>query len=192
MSSVAIALSVFGVIFIAELPDKTAIATLVLATRHKPVPVFLGAAVALTVQSLVAVAAGHLISLLPHRPVHVGAGVLFLVTAVLMWRRKDEDDVEEKKTTQPEGFWRAAWVVFLVVFVAEWGDLTQLATAALAARYAAPVPVFIGATLGLWAVVAVAVVAGHRAGKLLPPHLTHRIAAGVFAGVGVAFVCGLL
>jgi putative Ca2+/H+ antiporter (TMEM165/GDT1 family) len=82
--------------------------------------------------------------------------------------------------------------VFGVVFVAEWGDLTQLATAALAARYAAPIAVFVGATAALWAVVAIAATVGHRAGKLLSPHVTQRVAAGVFALVGVAFVVGLL
>ncbi len=192
MSSISIAASVFGVVFIAELPDKTALASLVLATRHRPLPVFLGAAVALAVQSLVAVLAGHLLSLLPARPVHVGAGLLFLVTAVLMWRKKDEEDESGKKDSQALGFWRTAWLVFGVVFIAEWGDLTQLATAALAARYAAPIAVFIGATLALWAVVTIAVVVGNRAGKLMSPDITQRIAAGVFAVVGVAFVVGLL
>jgi putative Ca2+/H+ antiporter (TMEM165/GDT1 family) len=192
MSSLAIAASVFGVVFIAELPDKTALATLVLATRHRPLPVFLGAAVALAVQSLVAVLAGHLLSLLPPRPVHIGAGVLFLVTAVIMWLKTEEDAGPRKGEAPALTFWRAAWLVFGVVFVAEWGDLTQLATAALAARYAAPIAVFVGATAALWAVVAIAATVGHRAGKLLSPHVTQRVAAGVFALVGVAFVVGLL
>lgn len=192
MSTIAIVLSVFGVVFVAELPDKTALAALVLATRHKPLPVFLGAALALTVQSLVAIGAGQLLSLLPQRAVHIGAGVLFLVTAVLMWRRKEEDDEAKERGTAPLGFWRTAWLVFGVVFIAEWGDLTQLATAALAARYAAPIPVFIGATAALWAVVAIAVVVGNHAGKLLSPRVTQRVAAVIFAGVGAALVSGIL
>jgi putative Ca2+/H+ antiporter (TMEM165/GDT1 family) len=111
---------VFAVIFVAELPDKTALATLVLATRHRPVPVLLGAAIALTIQSLVAVAGGQLLSLLPQRPVHMGAGGLFVVSAVVMWRRKEE---AEAVTTREgaAGFWRPLWVVFVVVFIAEWG-----------------------------------------------------------------------
>src|SRR5580698_4613518 len=92
MTALELFATVFGVIFIAELPDKTALAALVLATRHKPLPVFLGAALALTVQSVVAVAAGGILSLLPARPVHVGAGILFLVSAVVMWRRTGDDD----------------------------------------------------------------------------------------------------
>src|SRR5882724_3788183 len=115
--------TVFGVIFIAELPDKTAVAALVLATRHRPLPVFVGTALALVVQSLVAVAAGGLLSLLPARPVHIGAGLLFLVSAVFMWRRNDdEDDDAAHDSAEPEGFKRAFWKSFLVVFIAEWGD----------------------------------------------------------------------
>jgi putative Ca2+/H+ antiporter (TMEM165/GDT1 family) len=183
---------VFGVVFVAELPDKTALASLVMATRHRPLPVFLGAALALAVQSLVAVLAGHLVSLLPARPVHVGAGLLFLVTAVLMWRRNDEDEGSVERDAPALTFRQTAWLVFGVVFVAEWGDLTQLATAALAARYAAPVAVFLGATIALWAVVALAVVVGNRAGRFISPHVTQRIAAAIFALLGVAFVVGLL
>src|SRR5215472_17689315 len=83
-------LSVYALIFVAELPDKTALASLVLATRHKPLPVALGAALALTIQSLIAVGAGHLLTLLPTRVVHTTAGILFLGSAVVMWRRTDE------------------------------------------------------------------------------------------------------
>ena len=187
----ALVVSVFGVVFMAELPDKTALAALVLATRHRPLPVLLGAGAALTIQSVVAVAAGHLVSLLPPRPVHLFAGGLFLVSAIVMWRRKEESE-EAIAEDSARGFWRSLWVVFTVVFVAEWGDLTQLATAALAAHYRAPYLVFGGATLALWSVAALAVLVGHRAGKMLDPHVTKRIAAVVFAIVGVALVTGLL
>jgi putative Ca2+/H+ antiporter (TMEM165/GDT1 family) len=187
----ALFVSVFGIVFVAELPDKTALAALVLATRHRPIPVLIGAATALTIQSAVAVTAGQLVSLLPARPVHVVAGGIFVVSAVLMWLRKEEtsEDVRDRPET---GFWRSAWLVFAVVFVAEWGDLTQLATAALAARYHAPYVVFAGSTSALWAVAALAVLVGHRAGKLLDPHLTKRIAAVLFAAVGAALLAGLL
>jgi putative Ca2+/H+ antiporter (TMEM165/GDT1 family) len=184
--------SVFGVIFVAELPDKTALAALVLATRHRPAAVLLGAASALTIQSVVAVAAGQLLSLLPARPVHVFAGGLFVVSAVLMWRRSEEAAKAKDGADGDAGFWRSAAVTFGVVFVAEWGDLTQLATAALAARYHSPFVVFAAATLALWAVTAIAVFVGHGAGKMLNPELTKRIAAVVFALVGAALIAGVL
>src|SRR3954468_20661275 len=105
--------TVFGVIFLAELPDKTAVAAVVLATRHRPLPVFVGTALALVVQSLVAVAAGGLLALLPARPVHIGAGLLFLVSAVFMWRREEEEEETADPSAQHEGFRRAFLKSFL-------------------------------------------------------------------------------
>jgi putative Ca2+/H+ antiporter (TMEM165/GDT1 family) len=191
MHGLALLLSIFGLVFVAELPDKTALAALVLATKHRPVPVLVGAAAALAIQSMVAVAAGSLVSLLPSRPVHIVSGAVFLVSAVLMWRReKDEAANEDGKA--PTGFWRSTWLVFGVVFIAEWGDLTQVATATLAARYRQPLLVFSAATLALWSVAALAVLVGNRAGKLLDPRRTQRIAAVLFAAVGVLLVVGVL
>jgi Ca2+/H+ antiporter, TMEM165/GDT1 family len=186
--------TVFGVIFVAELPDKTALAALLLATRFKPLPVFVGAALALTVQSIVAVAAGGLLSLLPARPVHIGAGVVLLVSAVIMWRRKKETtELGAVKNEKPKPtFLRALVSTFSLIFVAEWGDLTQLGTAALAARYRSPVTVFSAATLALWAVAGLAVLVGNRAGALMDPDVTKRVAAVVFVVLGVALITGLL
>jgi putative Ca2+/H+ antiporter (TMEM165/GDT1 family) len=130
------------------------------------------------------------VSLLPPGVVHVVAGVAFLVSAVVMWLRKQEADAAEAE--EKTGFWRTAWLVFVVVFIAEWGDLTQIATAALAARYAAPVAVFVGATAALWSVSAIAVFVGNRAGKLLSPRITQRVAAVAFAVVGAALLAGLV
>jgi putative Ca2+/H+ antiporter (TMEM165/GDT1 family) len=182
--------TVFGVIFVAELPDKTAVAAVVLATKFRALPVFLGTALALTVQSCVAIGAGKLLSMLPARPVHIGAGVLFLVSAVVMWRRETEEEAGEKTAHEPT-FWQAFASTFGVVFVAEWGDLTQLGTAALAARYGQPLTVFLGATLALWAVAGIAVFIGNRAAKVLRPELTKRVAAVVFALLGAALISGL-
>jgi len=186
--------TVFAVIFVAELPDKTALAALVLATRHKALAVFLGAASALTLQSLVAVAAGGLLSLLPARPVHVGAGVLFVLSAIVMWRRAEpepEDPQLQREAQQPR-FLSSFASTFSVIFIAEWGDLTQLATAALAARYKSPAIVFASATLALWAVAGLAVLIGNRAGRLLSPRLTARVAAFIFLALGIALIAGLL
>jgi putative Ca2+/H+ antiporter (TMEM165/GDT1 family) len=181
--------SVYVVVFVAELPDKTALAALVLASRHAALPVFLGTATALTLQSVIAIAAGQLLSLLPPRPVHVVAGGVFVVSAVVMWLRKPDNDAPARSAKKP-GFWHAVWLAFVVVFIAEWGDLTQLATAALAARYAAPVAVFIGATAALWSVAAIAVLVGNRAGKLLSASVTQKVAAVLFALVGAALIAG--
>jgi putative Ca2+/H+ antiporter (TMEM165/GDT1 family) len=195
MHALALAAYVFGVIFVAELPDKTALAALVLATRYEPLPVFLGASLALTVQSAVAVAAGSLFSLLPARAVHIGAGIVFLVSSVVMWTREEPERANGKgKPTNPQAssssFMAAFGTVFGVVFVAEWGDLTQFATAAFAAHERSPVVVFVGATLALWAVSGIAAIVGHRAAKMLNPRITKRVAALLFLAVAVALLVG--
>ena len=192
--------TVFGVIFIAELPDKTAVAALVLATRHRALPVFIGTASALIVQSLIAVAAGGVLALLPPRPVHIGAGLLFLVSAVSMWRSKGEEsepsdgkpaEGDATDARQPS-FKSAFFKAFAVVFLAELGDLTQLGTAALAARYRSPVTVFAASALALCSVAALAVFLGNRLSRLINPRVVQKIAAVVFGVLGTGFVTGLI
>ncbi|HEY0466221.1 MAG TPA: TMEM165/GDT1 family protein [Polyangiaceae bacterium] len=199
MFSPEIFVTVFGVIFIAELPDKTAVAALVLATRHRALPVFAGTASALIVQSLIAVAAGGLLALLPPRPVHIGAGVLFLLSAVAMWRSKAEEmeapagEGEEASAAAPEPSFASAFAkAFAVVFLAELGDLTQLGTAALAARFRSPLTVFAGSALALCAVAALAVFLGNRLSRLINPRYVQRMAALAFGVLGLGFVTGLI
>ncbi|HEY4015018.1 MAG TPA: TMEM165/GDT1 family protein [Polyangiaceae bacterium] len=193
MHALRVAAYVFVVIFVAELPDKTALAAVVLATRRRALPVFLGASLALTVQSAIAVAAGGLLSLLPERAVHYGAGAAFFVSAVVMWVRKEDDDESDagaRGSEAPASAMRDLVTSFGVVFVAEWGDLTQFATAAFATREHAPWVVFAASSVALWAVTAIAVGVGHQAGRLLDPTVTKRVAAALFALVGVALVLG--
>jgi putative Ca2+/H+ antiporter (TMEM165/GDT1 family) len=192
MAAAKLFFSIFAVIFVAELPDKTMLASLVMATRHRALPVLLGAAGALTIQSLIAVAAGSLLSLLPARVVHIGSGALFLISAVIMWVRHEDDEASIKDKPDVVTFGKTLWLVFGIVFLAEWGDLTQIATAGFAARLRRPVLVFAASTAALWAVAAIAVIVGNRAGHLLNPKLTQRIAAVLFALAGVAMIAGLL
>jgi putative Ca2+/H+ antiporter (TMEM165/GDT1 family) len=197
VSNFALFFYVFGIIFVAELPDKTALAALVLATRNKPAPVFVGTALALAVQSAVAVAAGRLFSLLPPRPVHVVAGIVFIGSAIAMWRQKDEggDDSKGDDPSKPRPaptFLRTAATSFGVVFLAEWGDITQIGTAALAAKFNAPVIIFFAATFALCGAAAVAVFVGNRAARFLNPAIVQKVAAVLFALVGLALILNLV
>ena len=193
--ALGLGLTVFGVVFLLELPDKTALAALLLATRHRPLPVLLGTAAAFLVQTVVAVAAGSLLSLLPREPIRIGAGVLFLVMAAFLVRqnlRKIEVE-EEREVEREERRHRQPLVTaFMVVFVAEWGDLTQLATAALQARYQQPLIVFTAALLALWLVTAIAVGLGNRLGAWIPERPLQFAAAGVMVLIGLALISGLL
>ena len=187
----ALFVSVFVLIFMAELPDKTAFATVLLATRHRPLAVFVGAAGAFVVQSLVAVAFGGVLSLLPERAVHVGAGLLFLGFAYAMWTREEEElpDVGAAGSADDRGsFWRAAAASFTVIFIAEWGDLTQLATATLAAKHGRPLTVFLAATAALWCVSALAAAIGHRLKAAIDPRPLEKAAAILFAFFGLYFI----
>jgi putative Ca2+/H+ antiporter (TMEM165/GDT1 family) len=184
--------TVFGIVFVAELPDKTALAALVLATRHSALAVFLGSAIALSVQSVVAVAAGSLLAQLNHTYVQLGSGLLFLCCAVAMALRKQDGDDDDGKDDKNAGFGKALWTSFLVIFVAEWGDLTQIGTAALQARYNSWLTVLLGSIAALWAVSGIAVIVGNRAAKVLNPKLTKTVATIVFAIVGVVLIVGAL
>ena len=179
-------LSVFGLIFLAELPDKTAFATLLLAGSRPPLAVFLGAAAAFAVQSLVAVAFGGALGHLPRRLVDIGAGLLFLGFSWAMWTRHEEGPGAPPDAAA--GFWRAAGASFAVIFIAEWGDLTQLATATLTAEHGRPLTIFLAATAALWSVSALAVAAGRGLkGRIRTPRV-QKAAAAVFAAAGLYFI----
>jgi putative Ca2+/H+ antiporter (TMEM165/GDT1 family) len=181
-----------GTIFLAELPDKTAFATVMLATRGKAWAVFAGVAAAFAVQSLVAILFGSLLGLLPRPVVRYTAGALFLAFAVLMWRRHGFEDEEQRiEGTRPGTPWRTVLASFAIIFIAEWGDLTQLATAALEAKARSPTTIFLAATLALWLVAGLAIFVGHHAKSHLDPKALQRVAAIAFALVGLLMLLGL-
>jgi putative Ca2+/H+ antiporter (TMEM165/GDT1 family) len=194
---VATVVATFATVFLAELPDKTMLATVVLSARfRRPLAVWLGAATALTVQAVVAVTAGQLLSLLPDRPVRIAVAGLFAVGAVVLWRGHhgdadigDEiDDLPRDATARPLLARRqVAATAFGIVFIAEWGDLTQLATASLAASRP-PFSVLLGAALALISVSTIGVLAGRALLRVLPERLLHRAAALVFAALAVLFL----
>lgn len=189
-----IAATAFGTVFLAQLPGKSALTAFVLATRYRTIPVLVGAATALAIHAALAVVVGGALATLPTRPVHMGAGAVFLVSAIFMWRSRPAEDVgaTSELPHRPPTFLRATGSTFALVFLTEWGDLTQVATVALAARFVRPVMVFIGATLGLWAATALAALAGRGTGAVLKPEAVRRIAAIVFAMIGAALLVGLL
>jgi putative Ca2+/H+ antiporter (TMEM165/GDT1 family) len=186
--SFPIILSTFVVIFLAELPDKTSLASLVLATKYKAQHVILGAWLAFLVQTVIAVFAGSLLTLLPATPVHVAAGLGFLVFALLAFRRKEEaKEAEEKKEIAKSH--KPAWITaFLVIFAAEWGDLTQLATAALVARIGHPLSISIGAIAALWSVTVLAAFAGAQLSKWLTPKVLNMTSGFLFGIIGIIVI----
>jgi putative Ca2+/H+ antiporter (TMEM165/GDT1 family) len=192
---ISVVLAAFVLILPVELPDKTLFATLVLATRFPALPVFLGVGLAFGLQVVIAVTAGSLLSLLPGALVSAVVAVLFLVGAVLLWReaRKGAEDTEATTQVREQtSFLRATAVSFGVLFAAEWGDLSQLATAGLAARYAEPLSVFVGAWAALLVISGLAAVLGRKLADRLPVALLHRVAAGLFLVFAVIAAVGTI
>jgi putative Ca2+/H+ antiporter (TMEM165/GDT1 family) len=158
----AVVFAVFPIIFLGELPDKTMFASLVMSTRGRPAIVWLGAAAAFVVHVVIAVTVGvALFHLLPHQALDAVVAGMFLVGAALAWREAvKESGKEELVEREVATHRRIAVTAFLVIFLAEWGDLTQILTANLAAHYHDPLSVGVGAVLALWAVAGLAVVSG--------------------------------
>ncbi|MEU9594450.1 TMEM165/GDT1 family protein [Streptomyces sp. NPDC048193] len=184
MISLTVTALVFGVVFLAELPDKTALAGLVLGTRYRASYVFVGVAAAFLLHVVLAVAAGSVLTLLPQQIVHALTGVLFLGGAAVLLMKKDDED-EEIRKPEDQSFWKVAGAGFMLILVAEFGDLTQIMTANLAARYDDPVSVGLGAVLALWAVAGLGIVGGKALMKRVPLALITKIAALLMIGLGV-------
>ncbi|MFH8785310.1 TMEM165/GDT1 family protein [Streptomyces roseoverticillatus] len=182
MFSFTVAALAFGVVFLAELPDKTALAGLMLGTRYRAGYVFAGVAAAFAVHVALAIAAGSVLSLLPHRLVQCVVGLLFLAGAAMLLFKKDEDDEELRKPAD-QSFWKVSGAGFMLILVAEFGDLTQIMTANLAARYDDPLSVGLGAVLALWAVAGLGIVGGRTLMKYVPLAIVTRVAAVVMLGL---------
>ncbi|MFZ9987581.1 MAG: TMEM165/GDT1 family protein [Candidatus Nanopelagicales bacterium] len=166
----------FLLILPAELPDKTFIATLVLSTRYRRLAVWLGVIAAFAIQTAIAVTAGGLLSLLPQRIVLGITFALFVAGAILMLlsglrarsseQSREEVEAEEfeesaaRHSGRSSSLLRIAAMSFIVLFTAEWGDLSQILTAGLAARTGDPWSVYLGAWFALITVAGVAVLIG--------------------------------
>jgi putative Ca2+/H+ antiporter (TMEM165/GDT1 family) len=178
-------------IFVVELPDKTFLATLVLATRYRPLYVWIGVGLAFAVQTVLAVAVGGVASLLPKDLIHTVAGLIFLAGAVILLREgrshqnAEEDEEEYAEKARPARGPRQVLAAFMVLFAAEWGDLSQLLTISLVAKYREPIAIFVGALAALLVVSGLAVIVGKQLLRFVKLHVLH------FAGSAICLVLGV-
>ncbi|MFE9247779.1 TMEM165/GDT1 family protein [Streptomyces sp. NPDC007088] len=185
MFSLSVTALTFGVIFLAELPDKTALAGLVLGTRYRASYVYAGMAAAFLVHVVLAIAAGSVLTLLPHRILRALTGVLFLGgAAVLLLQNPDEQAAAKAREPGGQNFWKVAGAGFTLILAAEFGDLTQILTANLAARYGEPLAVGTGAVLALWVVGALGVLGGRTLMRKVPLGLVTKAAVVVMLVLG--------
>jgi putative Ca2+/H+ antiporter (TMEM165/GDT1 family) len=182
----AVVLAVFPIIFLGELPDKTMFASLVLSTRGRPLTVWFGAAAAFAIHVVIAVTIGvALFHLLPHRVLAAVVAAMFLVGAALALREATKEEEEEEALVEKEmaSHRRVVVTAFVVIFLAEWGDLTQILTANLAAHYHAPLSVAVGSVLALWAVAGIAVVGGQGLLRFIEVRTLRIVTAVVLVGL---------
>jgi Ca2+/H+ antiporter, TMEM165/GDT1 family len=177
----------FGAIFVVELPDKTFIATLVMSTKMRPLFVWIGVGLAFLVQTGVAVGIGKAASFLPEQLIHTVAALMFVIGAIILFRAArtadadegaQEDEYAAKADTGAHGF-KVVVTSFLVLFAAEWGDLSQLLTISLVAKYDDPVSVFLGAWGALLAVSGLAVIVGRLLLQRVRLSVLHYVGAAV-------------
>lgn len=191
MNYAAVTAAVFVITFLAELPDKSMFASLVLGTRYRPLFVWAGAAAAYVVHVAIDVTAGRVLAnLLPHRVLAAVVAGLFLTGAVYLLvssfrTGRREGTGTDRPDRQSLSSLRVAGISFALVFLAEWGDITQVTTANLSARYGDPVPVFVGATLALWTVAALAVTVAASSLNVIPMAWVRRISAAILLGFGL-------
>jgi putative Ca2+/H+ antiporter (TMEM165/GDT1 family) len=180
-------LGVFALIFVAELPDKTMIATLIMGSRYRPVLVWMGATAAFAIHAGIAVLAGGLLALLPHRWVEAVTALLFAGGAAYLLfvpEKEQEEEGAAEVDEAPAGL-RPVGTAFLVIFVGEFGDLTQILTANLAAKYHQPLPVFIGAFAALASVAALGAFGGRALLRVLPLKIIRKAGGVLLAGFAV-------
>jgi putative Ca2+/H+ antiporter (TMEM165/GDT1 family) len=177
----------FGAIFLVELPDKTFVAALVLATRYRPAAVWVGVGLAFLVQTAIACTVGQVVTYLPQKVVESVAALIFLAGAVLLLREAPKADAAEAateeeyaaKASSPKAGLAAVGASFLVLFAAEWGDLSQLLTISLVGRYHDAWSVFAGAWSALLLVSGLAVVAGRFLLRHMRLSTIHYVGAAV-------------
>ena len=177
----------FGAIFVVELPDKTFIATLVMSTKMRPLFVWIGVGLAFLVQTAIAVGIGKAASFLPEQLIHTVAALMFVVGAIILFREArsadedepgQEDEYAAKADSSAHGF-KVVATSFVVLFAAEWGDLSQLLTISLVAKYDDPVSVFLGAWGALLAVSGLAVIVGRLLLQRVRLSVLHYVGAAV-------------
>ena len=181
-------LTSLALIGFAEIGDKSQIVCVVLASRHRPMPVLLGAVAAFSVLNLLAVIFGAAIaSVVPDSVVALLVGLLFLGFGIHALRAADGEDDDEVTERGGHGIFITT---FLLITVAEFGDKTQIAVAGLGSSVD-PVAVWFGATLALGGLSAVGVLAGRTLLQKIPLTLLHRISGWLFIGLGLAAWGGL-
>ncbi len=201
--------STFGLIFVAELGDKTQLAVIAQTCKYRCTwPVFLGGSIALTVITALGVVGGQALGyMIPERAIRLVAALAFVLMGGLIWREAtktsvdaaaegaacDVDNASESAANQRKLWdWKAFGTTLTLLFFAELGDKTQLAVLGLASRQGTPWAVFAGGALALITVTALGVIGGQQLTRLVPEKLLLKISAVAFVVMGGLIGLGIL
>jgi putative Ca2+/H+ antiporter (TMEM165/GDT1 family) len=207
-----ILLATFALVIPAELPDKTFISCIVMASRHRPLPVWIGGASALILQAGIAVVAGRLLALLPHTAVRSVIAALFIGgAAYLLFVPEKEEEAKGERLgergaggeggaggeevappTRSDTWWRPMLTTFSIVSLAEFGDITQILIANLSARYHATWSVFVGASAAFIVVSGAGVLGGRAIVRVVPLSVVRRVSGLALLGLGIYTIVGLI
>ena len=189
----------FAIVVPAELPDKTFISAIILSSRYRALPVWIGAASGLVLQAAIAVLAGRLLAFLPHRVVEIIIAVLFLLGAAYLIFVPEKREIaegehiaeqEQNKLAPPISNLRIAMTTFGIVALAEFGDLTQVVIANLSARFRDPWSIFVGAAAAFIVVSALGVVTGRTLTRFIPLQIVRRLSGLALLGLGIWSIVG--
>lgn len=178
--SITLFLTSFTFIFLAATPGRTTFLLILLASQERLKKVFVGAAAAFLIQSLISVLLGEILGFLPKVTIELLAGFMFLYFGHSFWK--------QSKTTETfNGYKKSLSIrsVFIMVFMAEFADVSQLAIATTAARSSSKLVVFVSAVSSLWLLTAVALIFGHTLKRFIKPHLIQKVASIAFLGIGL-------
>jgi len=197
--------STLGLIFVAELGDKTQLAVVTQTCKYRrPWPVFLGASLALTAVTLLGALGGRVLGeFIPAGVLRTIASLAFIVMGAFIAReairaKQEGEGLAECALAEPQNAptarinWQAFGATAGLLFVAELGDKTQLAVLSMATKYASPWAVFAGGATALTLVTAIGVVGGQGLCRLIPERLLLWISAVAFVAMGILMLLGVL
>jgi putative Ca2+/H+ antiporter (TMEM165/GDT1 family) len=180
---------IMALMFVLELPDKTFLATVIMATRARPLMVVIGGSAALVIQMGIAVGAGTLLTLFPVHWKDLIVGVLFLAgAAYLLFVTESEEEEKGRREAAIEKVgtrWKEISTAFAVLFIGEFGDLTQIQAANFEAKLHQPLEVFLASSLALVAVTFIGAYSGRALQRKVPLHRVRLGGGLIFAGLGL-------
>ena len=187
---------IIALMFVLELPDKTFLATVIMATRARPLMVVIGGSAALVIQMGIAVGAGTLLTFFPTHWKDLIVGALFLAgAAYLLFVTESEEEEKGRQEAALEKVgsrWKEITTAFVVIFIGEFGDLTQIQALNFEAKLHQPLEVFLASSLALICVSFLGAYGGRALQRVISLKRIRLFGGVIFAGLGIATIVSLL